>query len=288
MASPEKNSQSRACQASSVFAPASGRASRKREVGRVEDAVLIPGEELAGPIPVAAGEVADAGRRVHGEVGEGIEPTGQATQVVLVAAEVAPHDPQLGVAGQHPVAGRQDRLLGRRALAEHVPLRVLRVVRQLRVPIVERQPGPVGLGEVGDERPVGLPDRLVDRQQGRVVGEEVGARLRPDRHADVLPDLHADRPVVEGLAEPCDRALGEVRGLEPAGVEGGGPGEPAAAGPGPLERGRRASTPGQTARRPRSGRRRGPHLTPALSAPRGGEGVESSPAAVEADASVSN
>src|SRR5262249_12424983 len=55
------------------------------------------------------------------------------------------------------------------------------------------------------------------------------AGLRPDRHADVLPDLDGDGSVREGPAETADRALGEPRALEPAGIKGRCPGQSAAA-----------------------------------------------------------
>jgi hypothetical protein len=50
---------------------------------------------------------------------------------------------------------------------------------------------------VRDERPVGPADRLVDGQEHAVIREQVRTRFPADRHADVLPDLHADRAVVE-------------------------------------------------------------------------------------------
>ncbi len=95
-----------------VLAPASGVLVAQLEVRRVNHAILVPGEELAGPFAVAPGEVADAGRGVDRKVGGGIEPPGQASQVVLVTPEVAADDTQLRKAGEHTVAGRQDRFLG--------------------------------------------------------------------------------------------------------------------------------------------------------------------------------
>ena len=93
------------------------------------------------------------------KLGIGVEALGQPAQVVLVAAEVAADDAQLRIAGKNPVAGRQDVFLdGRPGLAEHVPLGVGRVVSQLGVLGVERQPGAVRLGEVGHERSVRLSE----------------------------------------------------------------------------------------------------------------------------------
>ena len=110
VSSPEKNAQSRSCVVLQRPRRGRGVAVAEGEVGRVEDAVLVAGQELADLVAVAAGEVADARRRVDREIGVGVEPLGQPLQVVLVAAEVAPDHAQLGVAGEHPVAGREDRL----------------------------------------------------------------------------------------------------------------------------------------------------------------------------------
>ena len=63
------------------------------------------GQELAAPVPVAAGEVADARGRVDREGGVGVEPTREPAEVVLVAPEVAAGHAQLGVAGEDPGAG---------------------------------------------------------------------------------------------------------------------------------------------------------------------------------------
>ena len=109
LSSPEKNSQSRSCVACSARAAAAGIAVAVGEVGGVEDPVLVAGQELPDPLAVAAGEVTDPGGGVDREVGIGVEALRQPLEVVLVAAQVAPDHAQLGIAGQHPVAGRQDR-----------------------------------------------------------------------------------------------------------------------------------------------------------------------------------
>ena len=56
------------------------------EIGRVEDAILIPVQEFTDLFPVAAGEIPDARSRVDGEIGMGVEALRQLLQVILVAA----------------------------------------------------------------------------------------------------------------------------------------------------------------------------------------------------------
>src|SRR5271156_3218973 len=79
-------------------------------------------------------------------------------------------------------------------------------------------------------------DRLVDRQQGWVVRHEIRAGFRSDRHADILPDLDADRPVLKRPPEPADRAFDKPGIFKATRIECRRPGQGTCAFAGDLER----------------------------------------------------
>src|SRR5262245_36520152 len=125
---------------------------------------------------------------------------------------MAPDDSELAVRRNDSIAGFQNVLLGWSSrLGGHVPLRIVLVVTNLRILLVDWQPRSVRLREMSDQRAVRLLYRFIDGHQHAVIRHQKLARFRSDLHSDVLPDLYTHCTLTKMPLERGDGSRREIR-----------------------------------------------------------------------------
>jgi hypothetical protein len=165
--------------------------------------------------------VAEPGGHIHIEVGERVEASAQAIEIVGHAAEVSADDGEARVTPQPAIPGGDHALPPRlRRMEVGIVVGVGAEVPVVGARRVERPPALARVGAVLQDGDVLRGEEVPDRLEPGVVDLHEPAAPIPDHEAEVLPDLEHDGAVGEVRTELREGPGGEVGLVDRRRIEG--------------------------------------------------------------------
>ncbi len=165
---------------------------------------------------------------IDGGLRKAIEERGDPVDIPLQRGQVQADEVQFRMQLEQVVARRDLRLVRRPlGMRRHVVLRMLAEVGAVALDrhLPGRQPAVQRFGLVAHQHDAATFQAVEYRRQTRVVHHHGVAARVAQFHADVLPHLHGNRAVREGVVEPAQRGVGKARLVEAGHREGGREGD---------------------------------------------------------------